>query len=185
MKVDMDKLSAAVNAARARRKPLAGVAALIASLRSDPATRESIPLETVPLAPVPWRDEGPWRIVVMLAVRTTESNAPCIRRPWGYAEWTVGADGRAAGTPSITRFADDAKYNAVVSRVPDHVSYDNAAAARGLRTLYGAIDPILAADAILTPGLAHLAPLYDGVLPVELDILVHRVAPGSEDWLER
>ena len=177
MAIDLTKLQTAAQAARARRPPLRGVAALVANLRRDPALRGPLPVETLVLAPVPWTEAGTWRLSALLAQAAGAGAAGLrVSPPWGAVLWSPGL---TQEPPTLRRFAEWPAAAALMEPTGAPVLIAQPSPAR----LYAALDALMALPALPPPSFAPLVPLYHGLLPAPFFGLAHAVAPGSAAWL--
>jgi hypothetical protein len=176
MTADRDDLKrAAIRAATqaGARRPT-GVEALTDGIHRGELGRW-VTIQSFALPPVPVAVGTEWQLVSLLAI-ADDPEAATIMPPWAAVTWGL-PEGKVLEKIRLAEHPVAGPIRAGMG--PVELRFDPSRLSR----LYRGLDRVLALSPSDVPGMAGLAPAYDGLLPGPLRPLVHAIAPDTSGWL--
>lgn len=161
-----------------------GVKGLINSIHKDTQLRDSVTLESIPLAPIPLKKGDNWHLFCLLATpQKLENGSEVFNPPWALIEWIL-PQGTVVGI-------EDLRNNDAINQLKSaqkliktnpadvNINEDKIAKIKREDILFELLDKLTSQPF----DLENLAPHYSGLLPQEIYDYYWALIPETKQWL--
>ncbi len=161
-----------------------GVKGLINSIHKDTQLRDSVTLESIPLAPIPLKKGDNWHLFCLLATpQKLENGSEVFNPPWALIEWIL-PQGTVVGI-------EDLRNNVPINQLKSaqkliktnpadvNINEDKIAKIKRENILFELLDKLTSQPL----DLENLAPHYSGLLPQKIYDYYWALIPETKQWL--